>query len=435
VSKQRGRHNLTRRRFIRNALGGALGVSLLGASGCAGGVGATDLTVASWNTAADALSAVVPAYSERRPEVGVRVQYITTEYTQLIPRLMADSGAPDVFSVAQQDFQTLLSQFPGQFADVTDFMSGRRDEFVDAAYDSTVRDGRVYGVPWDIGPVGLYYRKDLFEEAGIGPEALATYDGFIEAGKELSSALDGVSMTGLDVGGQGTNPSDYTIFLNQQGGQFLTDDGRIDFTGEASLRAVELIRRMNDEGVAVNAASYDDTLRNITNGRVATSIGAVWTSGTLSGSVPDQAGEWGITKLPAFEEGGPRDASLAGSVLVISSQTEKTEAAWEFIEEALLTSSGQHSSWDNGLFPSWRPYWETGRFRETDDYFDLSIGDVFSEIADGSPALDYGPNFLDFRSPLLDAIGSAVTGGVPVEEAMSRAEERAARASGLKIGG
>lgn len=430
-----GRENsstLTRRGFLRLAAGGLAGVGLVGVSGC-GASASGDLTVASWNTAADALKACVSAFNRERPDVSVRVQYITTTYEQLLPRLQAGAGAPDVFSVAQQDFQNLLDTFPGQFVDLTERISGREDEFVEAAWSPAVRDGRVYGVPWDIGPVGMYYRRDFFEEVGIEPDSLTTYDAYIEAGKEIAAKLDGVTMVGLDLSGQGTNPSDYTILLNQQGGQFLTDDGRIDFTNEKSSKAVELVGRFKEEGTAINAVSYDDRLRNISNGGVATSFGAVWDTGSLRTSVAGQSGKWGITKLPAFEEGGSRDASLAGSVLVISSQSDKQGAAFDFIEQALLTDVGQNEQWANGLFPSWKPYWETPRFNEEDDYFSLSIGETFAGIAAGSAPLDYGPNFLDFRKPLLDAYGSALNGQSSFEEAMRRAELRAADASGIEI--
>lgn len=423
---------LSRKDFLRLAGGGVAGAVLLGASGCVAAA-AGDLTVASWNTAADALKACVPAFNRERPDLGVRVQYITTTYDQLLPRLQAGAGAPDVFSIAQQDFQNVLQTFPGQFVDLTERIQDREGEFVEAAWSPAVNDGRVYGVPWDIGPVGMYYRKDFFDEAGIDPESLATYDAYVEAGKEISSKLDGVAMTGLDLSGQGTNPSDYTIFLNQQGGQFLTPDGKINFTNEESFRAVELVKRFKDEGVAVNTISYDERLRNISNGEVATSLAAVWNTGSLKTSVAGQSGKWGIAKLPAFEEGGPRDASLSGSVLVISSQSGRQDAAFEFIRQALLTNAGQDEQWANGLFPSWRPYWETPVFGRRDEYFDLSIGEAFAGIAAGSAPLDYGPNFLDFRGPLLDAYGSFLNGRSSLEEAMGRAEKRAASASGLEI--
>jgi lactose/L-arabinose transport system substrate-binding protein len=132
-------------------------------------------------------------------------------------------------------------------------------------------------------------------------------------------------------------------------------------------------------------------------------------------------------------EGGPREATLSGSVLVISSQTQNEDAAWDFIEQALLTREGQAESWAQGLFPSWEPYWETAAFKKADPYFGFAVAPKFADIARNVPALDYGPHFLDFQKPLMDAYSAVLTGDTTPQDAMAQAEERAASASGLEV--
>lgn len=66
-------------------------------------------------------------------------------------------------------------------------MQDNRDEFVDWTI-SQVGLGEtdaVYGVPMDIGPMALYYRKDLFEQAGIAVPT--TWDEFYEAAKQVKA--------------------------------------------------------------------------------------------------------------------------------------------------------------------------------------------------------------------------------------------------------
>src|SRR3712207_9563284 len=62
------------------------------------------------------------------------------------------------------------------------------------------------------------------------------------------------------------------------------------------------------------------------------------------------------------------------------------DAAWDFIEQALLTKEGQAESWAQGLFPSWTPYWETEAFNEPDPYFGFAIAPKFAGIAREVPA-------------------------------------------------
>ena len=144
----RGRGS-SRREFLRLGGAGLAGTALLGAAGCGGGQqGASGaINVASWNIAADALKETVPAFTEQNPGVDVTVQYIDFDYSQLTPRLQAGAGAPDVFSVAQQDLKSFLLKFPDQFVDLTERMAAHRDEFAEAPLATVTKDGRIFGVP------------------------------------------------------------------------------------------------------------------------------------------------------------------------------------------------------------------------------------------------------------------------------------------------
>ena len=429
---------MNRRQFLRLGGAGLAGAALLGGgalAGCGGSPSGGGLTVASWDVASDALKATFPLFKKKRPGTDVSMQAMTIDYQQIIPRLQAGSGAPDVFPIAQQDFQNFLMRFPDQFVDVSDRLEKYTGQFAEAPLSHARKDGKFYGVPWDMGPVGLWYRRDLFQKAGISVEDVATYDGFIEAGKTLQQSVGGgTKMTAFDTSGGGTNPSHYHILLNQQDGSFYSSGGKIDFTNEKSYTAMEMLDRFVTEDIAIDTPTYDEFSRAISNSDTATDMGAAWDLGSIKSAGGDaQKGKWDVAPLPAFTQGGPREATLSGSVLVISSQTENEDAAWDFIEQALLTKEGQAESWAQGLFPSWTPYWETDAFNEPDPYFGFAVAPKFAEIARGVPALDYGPHFLDFQKPLMDAYAAVLTGETPPPEAMAQAEKRAASASGLQV--
>ncbi len=278
---------MNRREFLRLGGAGLAGAALLGSgtlAGCGGGSSGSGggLTVASWDIASDALRNTIPLFKKKRPGTDVSMQSITIDYQQLVPRLQAGSGAPDVFSLAQQDFQNFLTRFPGEFVDVTDRMEKYTSQFAEAPLSHARKDGKLFAVPWDMGPVGLWYRKDLLEKAGISPEDVATYDGFIQAGKELEQKVGGgTKMTAFDASGGGTNPSHYHILLNQQNGSFYGSGGKIDFTNEKSYTAMDLLDRFVNEEIVIDTPTYDESSRAISNGDTATSMGAAWDVGTI----------------------------------------------------------------------------------------------------------------------------------------------------------
>ena len=70
--------------------------------------------------------------------------------------------------------------------------------------------GATYGVPWDTGPLGFIYRKDLLDKAGI-ETPIETWDEFADAAVKYHKA----------------NPKSYLVNLpGSQTGQWLGLSGR-----------------------------------------------------------------------------------------------------------------------------------------------------------------------------------------------------------------
>ncbi|MBZ4645971.1 MAG: lactose/L-arabinose transport system substrate-binding protein [Petroclostridium sp.] len=391
-----------------------------------------EITIAAWNDQADSMEAEIEGFNKKYPNVKVTVQRVTGTYEKIIPPLTAGMGAPDIVQVQQRDYQNFLMKFPDQFVDLTDKLKAHEKEFAEAAWISVVKDNKVYGIPIDLGPVGVYYRKDFFEQAGIDAKSLTTWDKFIAAGKELQKKLPNVKMTTYDT----TGPDLYTpwqILMNQLGGEFYDANGNIDFTHEPAFKAMELLKHMKDEGLVFSTPTWDDRVRAVANGNTATIIYPVWYAGTIRHQAADLKGKWGVIPLPAFVEGGPNQAASGGSVFGITTQSKNKEAAWAFVEYCLLTNEGQSVQMKYGLFPAWAPYYDTEDFKKDDEYFGFSIAQTFADLSTNIPPLHYGVYFLDFRKPLLDAFGAAISGEMSIEKAFKQAEEQSAKATGLKI--
>jgi lactose/L-arabinose transport system substrate-binding protein len=392
-----------------------------------------DISVAAWNDAADALEASIPGFNKKYPNVKVNIQRVTASYDKIIPPLTAGTGAPDVLQIQQRDFQNFLMKFPDQFVDYTSKLNPRKNEFAKVAWVSVEKDSKVYGVPWDLGPVGVWYRKDMFEQAGIDPKSLITWDKYISAGKQLQGKLGGkVKMTTFDATST-DYPTWWQILLHQQGGTLYNDKGEIKFTSEASIKAMNMLKKFKDEDIVFNTPTWDDRVRAVVNGSTATVIYPVWYAGTLRTQAKDQKGKWGVMPLPAFTEGGPNQANSGGSLLAVSSQSQKKDAAWAFIEYNLLSNEGQDTQMKFGLFPSWQPYYQTEGFKKTDEFFGFAYADFFASVSNKIPELNYGPHFLDFKKPLLDAFGGVMNGGKSPEAALKDAEAQSAKATGLKV--
>lgn len=391
-----------------------------------------EITVAAWNLAADSLTDTAELFMEQYPDATVTVDYVDSDYDSITPPLTAGQGAPDIMQIQQRDFPNFMNVFEGQFVDISDRLGDEESDFAEVAMNLVKNEEGIYALPWDIGPVGVYYRQDMFEEAGIDADSLTTWDKYIEAGTKLQSELDGVNMASHSLTNDDIAET-YRMLMNQLSGEYYDEDGNLNFVREENIQALDMFKQMVDADLFLQSPTWDDRIRAFSNDQIATVLFPVWYAGTIKTQAPDQEGMWGLMPMPAFTEGGPNQSHSGGSALAISSQTENEELAWAFLEFSLMTNEGQDIQMDYGLFPSWQPYYETENFQAEDEYFGLSLSEFFGELSTDIPTIDYGPYFMDVNGAMVGAIGEVVIDGKDIEEALRDAEETASRDTGLDI--
>ena len=97
---------------------------------------------------------------------------------------MANQTPIDIISVDQ----IWLGEFAqkGLLTDLTDHAKswGREKDWYRANWDGGVYNGKVYGI-WAWTDVrGMWYWKDLLNKAGVDPNSLKTWDGYIASAKK-----------------------------------------------------------------------------------------------------------------------------------------------------------------------------------------------------------------------------------------------------------
>ncbi|WP_041695072.1 ABC transporter substrate-binding protein [Alicyclobacillus acidocaldarius] len=393
------------------------------------------ITVAAWNDAADSLRAEIPGFEKKYPWIKVNVEYVDTAYQKVIPELVA-GDAPDIIQVQQRDFQTFLHKFPGDFVDLSPYMGSIKNHIAPVALDVTLQNGQIYAAPWDLGPAALYYRKDLFREAGINPNSIKTWADYLAAGKKLVAHFHGkVKMLAENTSepSQGIQTT-LMILVNELGGSYVNRNGDIDFLNPQLEKAMSVIQQWGKAGIVADAPTWNDGIAAFANGQVATILSAVWYAGTMMNSAPKQSGLWGIVPLPAFTPGGNNEADTGGSVLAITKDSKNPQAAWDFINYCLYTVPGENVQLKYGLFPSWESYYTAKGtdFDQNFPYFGMPIYKFFASVSKHIPTTNYGGYFEDYSQPLSQAYIS-VFKGANITQALQTAEQNAARISGQSI--
>jgi raffinose/stachyose/melibiose transport system substrate-binding protein len=126
-------------------------------------------------------------FEAKNPNVTIKATVLENDaYKAKLTTLTQSGKAPDIFAswgggvLKQQIDAGLVKDITGDVADVL-------PNFTPAALSAYQLDGKTYGLPTDIGMVGFWYNKKLFEKAGI-TEPPATWTAFLEDVKKLKAA-------------------------------------------------------------------------------------------------------------------------------------------------------------------------------------------------------------------------------------------------------
>jgi raffinose/stachyose/melibiose transport system substrate-binding protein len=107
------------------------------------------------------------AYTALHPNVTINITILENEaFKTKLQTTMASGKIPDLFQ--SWGGGTMAAQAKaGNLQDITSAVSSWASEINEGAMKIYQYDGKQYGIPWDMGMIGMWYNKDLFTKAGI----------------------------------------------------------------------------------------------------------------------------------------------------------------------------------------------------------------------------------------------------------------------------
>lgn len=389
-----------------------------------------DLQVWAWNIAAKSLQRLAPDFRKRYPSVRVNVDMTGANLqARFLLSLSAGVGAPDVSQLQMTDAPKYMATH--RLTDLTAVADRYEKDFPASRWRNCVLNRRVYAIPWDIGPCGVYYKRELFRRYGVDAETIETWDDYIAAGKEILAKSGGkTKMLALS---PGALAQFLEILMQQNGGQIFDDEGRIAINSPQAEEALGVIRRMFEAGICSNVTWWQqEWLAGLKDESIATYPLAVWFGGTIKDTVKDFAGanrEWRVMRLPALAKGGLRTSNLGGSVLVIPDQCRQKQAAWAFIQYALCTVEGQIQQYKSmDLFPAYLPALRDPYIDAADPFFGgQHAARLFSQDITRIPAMNRTPDWTEATRYLDQTLSAWLAGGMKERQLFATIELKLAR--------
>jgi lactose/L-arabinose transport system substrate-binding protein len=376
---------------------------------------------------------LIEAFNEEYPDIEVEiVSYSPGDvYTNLPLAITAGEGAPDVCLVENSH----LAQFVhmGGLLDLTEHVQPYLDNIVEYKMYDCEMDGKYYCMPWDGGPVVMYYRRDVFEAAGLPTDPgevsdmIATWDDYYEACQTIKEQTGNYCFAHNKANNFARL---YEMVLWEQGlGYYDPDTGEVTVDSPENIATLEKLGLFWDEDLVSDALEWTDEwygeLAALDESIIATLIEASWMDIFLKSWIaPGTSGKWGVAYMPSFEEGGARASNDGGSTFVIPEQTQNPDAAWAFVEFVLGREENVLKMFAiSGFIPSLKSAYDSALFMEGDSFFaGQNTRQIYADVNNKIPRAGiYGPDYNMMNGSVSVAIQRYATGEATAEEALQEA--------------
>lgn len=300
--------------------------------------GQTIRFVASNHTYTDAIKPLIPEF-EKKTGIKVNMEsYFEDQLTQkLTVEFTSNASTIDVFMTRPLQEGRLFTK-NNWYEPLTGYLNDTQktpadwkwNDFQKSAVEATTLKGNVYAVPIVTEWQTLFYRKDLFEQAGITPPK--TLEELEAAAKRFHNPSAG--MYGIVSRGQrGAAVTQFSSYLYGFGGDFLKD-GKCVLDTPQAVQALQYYGRiLHDYGPpGVTNMSWPQAQALMASGKV-----AMWTDAStlLPGLLDPQkskvADKIGLAMFPAGP-GGQHPFMVVPWAVSVSAQSKHKDAAWEFVK-------------------------------------------------------------------------------------------------------
>ncbi|MGS0560564.1 ABC transporter substrate-binding protein [Microbacterium aurugineum] len=398
-------------------------VAMTGCASSSGNGGSADgdtIVVDMWagsESDVDALEAQVAFAQEQNPDIKIKLQ--TSPWSDFFTKLTTNMASGNMACVTGMS-GAQLGGYTGAFRELSDadLKTAGIDwaDFNPSADGILSFEGKVYGVPFDVATMLVYYNQDMLTAAGAAtPEIGWTFDDFdaIAAG----ATKDGKYGFGMGMGGYQwmSMPIAYSATqpASEDGTLHIDDKAFVD----ASTWYAELV---TEKKVAAPVASASDTgwgENQYTGGNAAMAVDGTWNAVSYLNNESGFAA--GMVPLPAGVDGNP--GPILGSGYGISANCENPEAALKVMGSLLGEDAQDYIASSGRSYPA-RVSSQPLYFESIDEQYRDQVQSVFEAAFGDTVPLYMTKNWQKLDSYIQPNLVSVYNGQMTMDELLSNAQ-------------
>jgi multiple sugar transport system substrate-binding protein len=293
-----------------------------------------------WN---QLLQPALDELNRRHPDMNIELEYTDSLYNEtrdIILDSLSNGDSVDIVSVGD----LWLGEFAekGLLKNLTaDFEQwGRIGDLYEANLDGSVYNNTIYALWLWTDIRGMWYWKDMLQEAGVDPESLKTWDGYISAAVKLDDFFGDRIIQGVHLVGASHDLDLWYPYLWMLGGEIVElREGHPtkgvywfpSYNSSEGVRAMEFLKRQIDADIQPQDRPYLDIA--FINRNFSVMLGGSWMPGEFPReSWPTLEQEVGfIPMFPVPNQTIQTSTMMGGYELAIPSTSQNSDLAWELI--------------------------------------------------------------------------------------------------------
>ncbi|WP_433087470.1 ABC transporter substrate-binding protein [Dactylosporangium sp. CA-052675] len=276
------------------------------------------------------------------------------EYDKFQTAVTAGKGAPDVVMLEADRIPTY--QVQKALVDLSSLgYNDVKANFSAGAWKDVSVGGGVYGAPIDGGPMGMIYRKDIFDKYGIKPPTTwAEYEAAAQKVKDAGGPLFGDFPA--------NQPAYVTALLYQNGAKPFTYDPAnkgeigIKLNDDASKKVLDYWAGLVKKGLVGTQDQFTpDYISGVIGGKYATYLSAAWAPGYLQGAGVGKGADaevWATAPLPQWDPANPVSVNWGGSAFSVTTQAKDKALAAKVAFGVYADDASLRDGWEKQIiFP------------------------------------------------------------------------------------
>jgi arabinosaccharide transport system substrate-binding protein len=340
---------------------------------------------------------------------------------RLLSLFMSGSTTASVPDLVEIDLASVGKYFRPPVADIgllplNGFLSqsGELQKIIPSRLATWSKGGLIFGVPRDVHPVTLIYRKDLFDEAGVDLQSPRTWPEFQEACLRFQSywASHGrPDRKAIEL--YATQSEELLLMLLQRHINLIDDQNQIHFTDPIVAQTVAFYAQLVAGEDRITADTLPGTplaYRDLADGRIAAMLTPDWRLAYVKEFAPELAGKLAMRSLPVFDATDAPTSTWGGTMIGIPKAARDPAASWRLLQYLCLSHDGIVARHDySSILPPMPEFWSDEIYRRPDAFFGgQPIDPLYISLAGQIPTRYMTPFSITAQSALSLVLNRAV---------------------------